>query len=206
MSNDESAAKPKRDHLGCLLLTGLGWAIYADLHVKRAVRAEVERVLQEDREKWVAEVRAGNSDVNIDDAKMLQMLTDDPVCRENVTTICFTRINLGDPQFRYVREFPNLTELFFYDCDNADNVMAAAKDVPGIESLYFEVTHVSDETLRSFAEFPNLKKVRFEQVMRDATIDELRRLLPDVQIEACLQSEAAKYQKQHNEQETTKPE
>ena len=211
MANDEPKTQSKRRHFGCLFLLGSAvafalFSLYADYHVRIAVRAELERLLQEDREKQLAEVRAGYSVVNIDDAKMMQMLADDPACRENVTNICLTMTDLGDPQFRRVREFPNLKELSFYCCRNADNIMAAARDLSAIESLFFEGTSVSDETLRSFAESPNLKKLHFEQVMPDATIDELKRLFPDVEIEAYLESEEAEYRKLYDQQEVTKSE
>lgn len=211
MSNGESATQPKSRHFGCLILLGVAvlfvsFSLYADYRLKKAVRAGLTRALQEYREETVADVRAGNSYVTIYDVQLVEMLVNDRVCRENVTSIHFSIRDFSDPRFRRICEFPNLTELSFYDCDNADNVVVAAKDVPGIESLSFEVAGISDETMRSLAEFPSLKKLHFEQVMPDTRIDELKKLLPHVEIEACLESKEAVYRKNYGQQETAKSE
>lgn len=195
MSYDESATQSGISRFGCLGILSAALLVlvllaFALLFTIKHDQAELERSRQKRREKSMALVRSGRTDVGIGDIEMLEMLLNDPTCRENVTSIYFTNVKLADPRFGRVREFPNLTELSFYCCDNADNVVATSKGIPGIESLFFEVTQISDETLHSLAEFPNLKSLHFEQVMPDAQIATLRKLIPEVEIEAeCLESE-----------------
>lgn len=147
-------------------------------------RAEFARQQHERRLRTVEAVKAGRTEVSVSDAELLAMLTDDAECAEKVTAIFFFMADLGDPRFRRVREFNNVKKIGFYDCRNADNMIAVGKEMPNVESLFFEVTGISDRSMQSLAEFPQLKKVRFEQVMPDATIDELKRLLPHVEVDA----------------------
>jgi hypothetical protein len=208
MSNDERISESGMSLFGCLGMLGiamllLGLLVLALRFQTKRDQAVLEREQQERRERQVASVRGGSGNVDIRDGKMVEMLLDDPVCREAVTSIDFTMADLGDPRFRRVREFPNVTRVFFYCCDNADNVMSAARDMPAIESLFFEVTEISDESMRSLADFPCLKELHFEQVMPDARIEALHELVPDVEIEACLESELLE---SVNHQETTKSE
>ncbi len=50
---------------------------------------------EERREKQVADVRAGNPNVSISDCKLVEMLLDDPACRDNATSIDFLMADLG---------------------------------------------------------------------------------------------------------------
>lgn len=134
------------------------------------------------RSELVANVTSGCRDVLISDAKLLEMLLDAPLCRENVTSIFFM-VDLGDLRFRRVSEFPNFIVIGFYDCRNAGNVISVAKDLPTVESLFFEVTENSPRSMQSLAGFANLKKVHCEQVMPDAKTDELNELLPHVDVQ-----------------------
>ena len=184
--HNEPTKKPKSAVSGCVVAVTalLALLIPVGYYSARRSQAELERKQQERRQRIVADVKSGRSDVMIWDAELLEMLVDDPQCVQTVTSIHFFMADLGDPRFRRVREFENVNTIGFYECGNADNVMVVAKDMASIESLFFEVTRISDGSLRSLPAFPNLKKVRLEQVVADETIDELNRLLPNVAVEA----------------------
>ncbi|NLS91094.1 MAG: hypothetical protein GXX96_02800 [Planctomycetaceae bacterium] len=193
MASDDPATQPKAWY-GCLILLGAAALLAALLVFAISLKikydqAEWERRQQDRREEQIAYVRSGTTNVGISDGTLVEMLLDDSTCRGTVTSIDFIMADLGDPRFRRVREFPNVTRIFFYDCSSADNVMVAVRSMPRIEWLGFEVTGISDESMRSLAELPCLKEVRFEQVMPDAKIETLKQLLPNVKIEACLESE-----------------
>lgn len=152
--------------------------------VRQQSLAEFARQQQQRRMRAVEAVRAGRTDVSVSDGELMAMLADDADCVKRITVIVFFMADLGDSRFTRVREFNNARELGFYDCRNADSVIAVAKEMSTVESLYFEVTRISDGSMQALAEFPQLKKVRFEQVMPDATIDELKKSLPHVDVEA----------------------
>jgi hypothetical protein len=129
-------------------------------------------------------VKNGRTQAGVSDVILLEMLANDPQCVENITSIWFTMADLGDSRFVRLREFKNAKEIGFYDCDNADNIVDIAKDMDAVESLYFEVTQISPLSRQKLALFRNLKKVHFEQIVEDGVIDELEKLLPNVDVEA----------------------
>ncbi len=204
MPNGQSTPQRKRSSSGSLLLLGLAVAFLLFLvlglfQARKAALAEQKRLDRQRREEIVAEVRSGETRITLYDARLLEMLIEDPVCRENVKSIDFFMANLGDSRYRRVCDLPNVTDIFFYDCAHADNVMAALHDMPNIESLVFEVTLISDESMRSLTALPKLKHLQFEQVVPDATIDSLKQSLPHVKIEACLESEEKEYRRKVNQ-------
>ena len=173
------------------VVVGGALSLIAVIRSKRAA-LERDRSRQAQRLETVAEVKAGSGHVSIafDDAPLLEMLANDRACRENVASIVFFVTDLSDARYLRLREFANLRELSFYDCDHPDDVIDVASEMPRIERLYFEVTRVSEASLDKLANFPRLKSLEFEQVMPDATIDRLKERLPNVTIKASLESEA----------------
>ena len=145
--------------------------------------AEFARQRQERRLRAVEAVRAGRTLVSVNDGELLALLADDAECVKTVKFIYFSMADLSDPRFGRLNEFPNLKEVGFYDCSNADAVLTVAKKMNSVESLFFEVTAISDSSLEAIAEFPNLEKVHFEQVVPDETIKRLNSLLPNVNVE-----------------------
>jgi len=164
---------------------GLVRAVLMCAYVARKQLSEdIARDQQERRLRMFADVQSGRSDVSVSDAALIEMFANDPKCVETLTLVHFFAADLSDPRFRRVADLVNVNEMGFYDCENADNVLAVSKDMNSIQTLSFEVTRISDQSLRSLAEYPNLKKIRFEQVMADKTIAWLNELLPNVNVKA----------------------
>jgi hypothetical protein len=161
-------------------LTMVGLAVYRAATVSREefLKNQLERRLQ-----TVADAKAGRAQVTIDDAETLEMLARDPQCVANVTSVIFVMADLNDARFGRLKDLRNVTEVGFYECENVDNVLSVASEMGTVEELYFEVTRLSDESIQTLTKFPKLKKVRFEQVVADDTIDDLNKLLPNVDIE-----------------------
>ena len=146
--------------------------------------AELERSRQKWRLVTVESVRNGRTQAGVSDVLLLEMLANDPQCVDTITSVWFHMADLVDPRFGRLREFKNAKEIGFYDCENADNIIDIAKEMDTVESLYFEVTRISPQSRQNLAQFRNLKKVHFEQIVDDGVIDELNKLLPNVNVEA----------------------
>jgi hypothetical protein len=106
------------------------------------------------------------------------MLANDPDCIKNITSICFSMLDLSDPRFRQTASLTRLHTVGFYDCHNADNVLDSIRGMPTVESVCFEVSHITESGIRSLATLPNLKRVEFEQILSADEIELLRRYLP----------------------------
>ncbi|HEX6962289.1 MAG TPA: hypothetical protein VF175_10510 [Lacipirellula sp.] len=187
--NKTNASPRGASSAGCLAMTMLmvliiaGAAILIAQHLKRE-RQAFERRQAERRAELVEDVKSGadGSRLTITDAETLVALASDPDCVANLKTLTLGMVDLsGD--VAAASKLINVERITLYDCQGADNLLAAMKGSPVVEQIHVEVSRLSDEGVRLLATFPNLKKVRIEQVVNKARAELLRSTLPGVKVE-----------------------
>ncbi len=150
-----------------------------------ANRSEVMRQerLHADRLDVVRRVKAGEEPVNVYDGELLDMLAADKACAERITALQFSMIDFRDAKVADARSFPHIKSASFYDTDNVDLFFRQVQPMPELRSLWFESTLVTLETVKTFRQFPNLVNLKFEMVLSEETLDEMRAELPGVDIQ-----------------------
>jgi hypothetical protein len=94
-----------------------------------------------------------------------------PGVAAKITEVYFSMGSVSDERFRYLRRFPHLETLFFYDVwEGADSLLSRLAGMESITALSFSKTRLSDEGMHAVASFPNLKRLDISYVWKDADL------------------------------------
>jgi hypothetical protein len=170
-----------------VILLGIGAVLVIVGSVVVSHYASIAQLKRDQRERWqrqIAAVKSGRSNAVVEDGELLELLVDDSDCRLAVSSIDFVMADLADSKFQRIREFPKLRKVFFYSCENVEEVLVLGNELNSVEELAFETSHLYDESINAIPTFPNLKVVHFEQIMADETIEKLKGKIPGASVSA----------------------
>jgi hypothetical protein len=150
---------------GCLFALALAAVVVAGLVVAIRVqfqrsREELEREKAQWRQEALEKVRAGDDGGKIHvflDARLIEMLANDPVCVRNLKNLFCDMADLTGPQTAQAAKLVNVRTIGFYDCKGVDNLLAALRGMPSVEEISIEGGDLSDDGIRLMASFPNLR-------------------------------------------------
>lgn len=165
-----------------LLLSVFAAAIGAMLWNARQTEVVRQQRLQADRFDAVRRVKSGDELANVYDGELLDMLAADKDCADRITAFQFSMIDFRDAKASDVRSFRHIKSASFYDAQNVALFFRQREPMPELRSLWFESTEVPLDTIKTFRYFPNLVSLKFEMVLSEETLNEMRAELPGVDI------------------------
>jgi len=91
-------------------------------------------------------VKDGRSSTNISDLELLEMLSDDSDCVENLASVTFSSVSFRDNDGPKLAKLKGLVSIGFYDCKNADRVIS---DCIGLQvhTMSFDSTRLSYKSI-----------------------------------------------------------
>ena len=128
-------------------------------------------------------VRDGQSVITVTDPEQMVQLIEDEQAKENVNYVTFSTADLNDPRFHRVSELPQLETLVFHRCQNGAEVLESVQIVESLRQLSFESTRLDGDDVRALVQLKQLERIRFQNTMSHDEIEQLRALMPEVEIE-----------------------
>jgi hypothetical protein len=131
------------------------------------------------RERWehqIADVKAGKTTGMVwpEPLYLEEFVRDQPEVAAKITSVAFCIGKVSDERFGYLKQFPHLEQIDFYEVwEGADLFLAGIARMESITSLSFSKTHLSQEGVRSVASFPNLKRLHIDHHWREADLKPL---------------------------------
>jgi hypothetical protein len=141
-------------------------------------RRQAEENTKQNWDKQVAEIQAGKTTTIVwPEPKFLEVFVkDQPDVAAKITGVDFCIGKVSDERFGYLKQFPNLESINFYEVwDGADSFLMRIAGMESITSLSFCKTLLSKEGIEAVASFPNLKRLSIDWSFKDTSLKPLSR-------------------------------
>jgi hypothetical protein len=127
-------------------------------------------------EEQIAEVEAGKQTRLIwpEPEYLEAFVREKPEVAAKVKEVDFTIGKVSDERFGFIRQFPNLEGIVFYEVwEGADVFLSRIEGMESIRRLSFSKTQLSEVGMKAVASFPNLKSLHFGHFWSDADLSPL---------------------------------
>jgi hypothetical protein len=128
-------------------------------------------------ERQAADVKAGKTTHILwpEPLYLEEFVRDQPAVAAKITSMEFCIGKVSDERFGYVKQFPHLEEIDFYEVwEGADLFLARIAGMESIERLSFCKTPLCENGVRAVASFPNLKRLHIDYHWKEADLKPLR--------------------------------
>lgn len=128
------------------------------------------------RDRWerqVTDIKAGKTTCLIwPEPRFLEdFVKNQPDVAAKVTEVEFCIGRVSDERFGYLRQFPHLEAIDFYDVwEGADSFLNRINGMETLTRLSFSQTHLSEDGVHAVASFPNLKRLYIDYTWRETSL------------------------------------
>jgi hypothetical protein len=171
--------QPRSKWSSCLIaaLTLLAVGVLLAFTLRWESQRQADRGIKERWDRQIADVESGKTTCMIwPEPRFLEgFVRDQPEVAAKVTEIQMFIGKVSDERFRYVKQFPHLETVYFYEIwEGADSFLNRIAGMESITNLAFETTALSEEGVRAVASFPNLKRLRIDYFWNKTSLEPLR--------------------------------
>jgi hypothetical protein len=171
--------QPRSKWSSCLIaaLTLLAVGVLLAFALRWESQRQADREIKERWERQVSELESGKTTCVIwPEPRFLEgFVRDQPEVAAKVTEIQMFIGKVSDERFGYVKQFPRLETIYFYEIwEGADSFLSRIAGMETITNLAFEKTALAEAGVRAVASFPNLKRLHIDYSWNETSLEPLR--------------------------------